>query len=537
VAERNHFFPVLCLAAAGYVVHAWLSPRLRAPFFGLLSLGCILFVLGWPDGFLVIGIGGTLIGACHLPLPFAVRVGIVALTGLVLALLRLEVDGAFWPVLGSMFMFRLIVYLFELRHAAESPPLALRVAYFFPLPNVSFLFFPVLDFKTFRETYRADAPWTTAQAGVGWIVRGVVHLIAYRVVKYHVLPDPHQLGDVPHLALFLAASYALYLHVSGYFHIITGVFHLFGFELPRTHHNYFLASSFTDVWRRINIYWKDFMAKVVFVPAFFSLRCRGHRAAAAAATLLVFLATWLFHSYQVFWLTGSIPLSLYDGALWLGLGVLVAVNLQFDLARAARPRPRGPRTLGQAVGLSVRVVGMFVLISLFWASWNTPAVFKSMRAVAVAGPDLLPGLALVLGVLLTAVVVGVVGLRVWDYLVRAGRRAAKRKRAPVAARDRPRTHRYPRRAGPIRNSGGRGTRGPAGGGRSRRTAAGVGHPGRGLPDGPGVLRGDRGRPGPGRGLAGGSRRSVAARVLDHLLRDEPAGGRPAGTGTHPRLDR
>lgn len=421
IAERNHFFPVLCLAASGFAVHAGLPARWRAPFFCLLSLGGILFVLGVPDGALLIAIGGALIACCHLPVPFAARVGLVALVGLILALVRLEAGGTFWPLLGSMFMFRLIVYLFELRRTTDAGPLALRVAYFFPLPNVSFLFFPIVDFKTFRDTYRPDADWRAAQAGIGWIVRGLLHLVAYRVVKYYVLPDAHRMGDVPHLALFLAAGYALYLHVSGYFHVITGMFHLFGFALPRTHDNYFLASSFTDIWRRINIYWKDFMANVVFVPAFFGLRTWGTRSAAAAATLLVFLVTWLFHSYQVFWIAGTVPLSLYDGALWLGLGVLVAVNLQFDLARAARPKPRGPRSWGRAAGLSVRVVGMFVLISLFWASWNTPTVFRNLRAVATTDPDAPAGLAFVVGVLLAAAGVGAVAVRVYDRLVRDGR--------------------------------------------------------------------------------------------------------------------
>src|SRR2546421_8283353 len=107
----------------------------------------------------------------------ALRVAAVALAGLGLAVLRGESDRPFWPVLGSMFMFRLIIYLYELRRTAARPPLALTLAYFFPLPNVSFLFFPILDFKTFRETYRADSPWTVAQAGVGWIVRGLSHLL------------------------------------------------------------------------------------------------------------------------------------------------------------------------------------------------------------------------------------------------------------------------------------------------------------------------------------------------------------------------
>ena len=74
---------------------------------------------------------------------------------------------------------------------------------------------------------------------------------------------------------FLLATFLLYLRVSGQFHLIVGVLHLFGFRLPETHHLYFLASSFTDFWRRINIYWKDFMMKLVYYPSFFRLQRLG----------------------------------------------------------------------------------------------------------------------------------------------------------------------------------------------------------------------------------------------------------------------
>ena len=53
--------------------------------------------------------------------------------------------------------------------------------------------------------------------------------------------------------------------------------HLFGFNLPETQSLYYLASSFTDFWRRINIYWKDFMMKVFYYPAFFGLKRSGTR--------------------------------------------------------------------------------------------------------------------------------------------------------------------------------------------------------------------------------------------------------------------
>src|SRR5438067_10542686 len=144
IAAPNHFFPVLCVAAGGFAVHAWLPPRFRAAFFGLLSLGGILFFLGWANGATLIAIGGGLIAVCYLPVPLALRVALVVLAAFFLSVLRLDYDRPFWAVLGSMFMFRLIVYLYELRRATERPPLDLTVAYFFPLPNVSFLVFPIL---------------------------------------------------------------------------------------------------------------------------------------------------------------------------------------------------------------------------------------------------------------------------------------------------------------------------------------------------------------------------------------------------------
>jgi len=79
---------------------------------------------------------------------------------------------------------------------------------------------------------------------------------------------------------------------------------MFGFNLPETHHLYYLATSFTDVWRRINIYWKDFVMKLFFYPMHFKLRRMGSLWALSLATLVTFLATWLLHSWQWFWIRG-----------------------------------------------------------------------------------------------------------------------------------------------------------------------------------------------------------------------------------------
>jgi hypothetical protein len=377
IEQDRLFLEMMGLASGGFIVHAWLPKRFRLPFFCLLSLFSIVFLLGWTTAGCVLGIGAVLIAICQLPVRMMYRVLLLVVAGVILFIWRVESDAAFWVVVASLFMFRLIVYLYELSQMDERPRVAQTVAYFFCLPSVCFPLLPVIDFKTFRETYYDEAPHAIYHTGVVWIVRGLTHLLAYRFVKYFLLPAPHEIQDFPHFMLFIAANYAMYLRVSGWFHIITGILHLFGFNLPRTHDNYFLASSVSDIWRRINIYWKDFMATVFFFPAFYFLHRFGTRTALFLAGLGVFLATWLLHSYQVFWLRAKLPLGWRDGVWWLTTGVVVAIALLVEFKRrsAAPPAPVKVAPLREALGTALhalKIGGTFVLVSLFWARWTLP---------------------------------------------------------------------------------------------------------------------------------------------------------------------
>src|SRR5579875_221045 len=179
IEPRRHFLAVLCLAIGGFAIHAWLPRRWRAAFFVLLSLTGILIVLGWDNSIRLFGIGSGLLVLCHLPLPLLWRVLLLIVAGIYLAALRTEYPQPFWAILGSMFMFRLPVYLYEVGRAGEKPPLMHLLAYFFPLPNVCFTLFPVLDFQTFRDTYYNDKEYTIYQTGVASLVRGISHLILY----------------------------------------------------------------------------------------------------------------------------------------------------------------------------------------------------------------------------------------------------------------------------------------------------------------------------------------------------------------------
>jgi hypothetical protein len=308
---------------------------------------------------------------------------------------------AIWPILGSMFMFRLAVYLYALKHDETRPTPARTLAYFFMLPNVCFPLFPVVDYSTMRRTYYDRDAQGIYETGLKWIVRGLVQLILYRIVYVHLTGDAMELHSLGDLVQFLLATFLLYLRVSGQFHLITGVLHLFGFRLPETHHLYFLATSFTDFWRRINIYWKDFMMKLVYYPSFFKLKRYGPNAALIGATVIVFLGTWLLHSYQWFWLRGGFPLAPQDGLFWGVLGALVVMGALGEMKRA-RPRKLARDTRWSA-SLALRTAGTFTAICVLWSLWSaesisgwllmwSAAAHTSARELAVLGTLLLLGL-------------------------------------------------------------------------------------------------------------------------------------------------
>jgi D-alanyl-lipoteichoic acid acyltransferase DltB (MBOAT superfamily) len=167
----------------------------------------------------------------------------------------------------------------------------------------------------------------------------------------------------------------LYLQISGQFHLITGMLHLFGFNLPETNHLYFLAESFTDFWRRINVYWKDYVTKLVYFPTLFRLRRWGERSAVVLSTLFVFFMTWLLHSYQWFWLRGSFPLVWTEVLFWGILGILAAINGLYEVRqrhrRTVSADPRSLRSVGARV---LRTAATFAVICTLWSLWTAESV-------------------------------------------------------------------------------------------------------------------------------------------------------------------
>ena len=203
--ESEAFARLAALSFAGFAVHYFLPLRYRLPFFVVLSISAVGFLLGIRPTLWLVGIGLGLIALCHLPVSMRVRVAIVVLAGTLLLLLRANVIGApwpsaIWPVLASMFMFRLAVYLYDIGHEPSLAALWPTLSYFFLLPNVCFPLFPVVDYKIFRRTYYNADRHDIYHVGVRWIFRGVLQLIAYRIVYLHLVTDANSVVTVLDLA-------------------------------------------------------------------------------------------------------------------------------------------------------------------------------------------------------------------------------------------------------------------------------------------------------------------------------------------------
>jgi alginate O-acetyltransferase complex protein AlgI len=382
--EGRLFGELTALIVAGFAVHYWLPLRWKKPFFVLLSVAGAYALLHPVTATAIFGAGLLFYGILHLPIGYSFRVGVVAIIAVVCLAFRNfipesvhagDVLSSFWPVFGGIFMFRMMIYIYDLRQQRTAGSFLDYLAYFFILPNYYFLLFPIVDYQTMRSTYYNAEFHRQAQEGMRWIARGVSQLLVYRLI-YHLRPNPapDDVTSFGGLVVAMVLTYLLYLRLSGQYHIIIGMMHLFGFNLPETHRRFLFAESFTDFWRRINIYWKDFMVKMVYYPVFFRLRSIGEMKATAVATLIVFGMTWFLHSYQVYWLRGEVHLAWTDVLFWGILGVLVLVNVLIETkARPVRTIGHAPARPSQLVR-GVKIVATFSTITVLWSMWNAESL-------------------------------------------------------------------------------------------------------------------------------------------------------------------
>jgi hypothetical protein len=129
IEERRKLPAVLALAFAGFALHCWLPLKLRLPMFLALSLASLPLVLPWQDALIVAGLGFILVAINWLPISARLRLLLLLLIAGNLVIVRYSSDRPFWPILGAMFMFRLILYVFETRdepQRSQAPAVSCR---------------------------------------------------------------------------------------------------------------------------------------------------------------------------------------------------------------------------------------------------------------------------------------------------------------------------------------------------------------------------------------------------------------------------
>ena len=242
--EGRVFDKLAMLLWAGFTVHYFLPARWRLQFFGLLSAAGILVIFGPLPGAWLLGIGLAVIGICHLPIPFAARLAILLSATVVLGAMRVgripvPWSAAIWPVLGSMFALRIIVYLYDLKHRNAPFSFWRSVAYFFMLPERRLPALPgrgLPDILPDATTTTRTEPAAT-RSGIDWMVRGTS---AHPLPSHLPAPaDRRDRGrDVPQLLRYLLVALP---PVSQRLRPVSPRdrdAHLFGFNLPETHHLY-----------------------------------------------------------------------------------------------------------------------------------------------------------------------------------------------------------------------------------------------------------------------------------------------------------
>lgn len=372
----NGLHKILMLSAAGFAVNELLPLRYRPPFFLLLGIASVFLVTDWLNATIIIGCGLFFIGLSHLPLKPAIKYVLIIGIGIVLALVHVRIIYVPFihraiPFIASIFMFRWMLYLHELRYGTRKILFWHRFSYFFMLPNISFPLFPIVDFKEYTRCYYNTQLAEIHRNAIKKIFRGTVHLLLYRAIYFYLIPAPAEVDGLATLLQYLIFGYLLILRLSGLFHLSLGLCGLFGYNLSDIFNNYLLADSFSDLWRRINIYWREFVVKIFYQPIFFKLKRSMPILALPLTILIVFCFNYLLHNYQWFWLRGSLTVKANDIIFWMIFGVTVTLNSLYQVRKHARGANNDLQqwSVRRSFFRMARIAGMLLFMSSLWALW------------------------------------------------------------------------------------------------------------------------------------------------------------------------
>lgn len=409
--ENLNLIGICSIAFTAFTVYAFAPITVRLPLLFAVNAAAILLLLGYIEGIVLLSFALLLFTILNLPFSVRIRTIILVVFGLILAMARIEIfsipfGNILLPILGGLFMFRSILFLHEQRFIKKQESIWMRLNYFFLLPNLIFVIFPVVDYKTFINNYYSNPASETYRKGVLLMAKGVFHLLLYRLIYYYLVPNPNDIDTVYGYLQLIVTTYALIVRIAGIFHFSAGVICLFGFDLPPTFNHYFFADSFSDLWRRINMYWRNFVIKVFYYPVYFKIKHLGTTKAIAISILISFAFNWFLHAYQWFWVRGSFLITFQDTTFWAIFGITVMLNSVYE----AMPKKKKQSTPGfnfkAAMFHSLRVIGIFMFMSFLWSWWTVPSVSAWVGMLNILKTTTIPDIVNILSGLVVLLLVG-----------------------------------------------------------------------------------------------------------------------------------
>lgn len=387
--EQSLHIPELALATnLGFIGYLFIPVPWKLRYFLLLGWAGMVYFIGITDALLGIGYGLILFAATMFTHHSWLRRGLIVLIiGIPIALLIQRSDWTLthlnaFSLFGSMTIYRLLIFLYDKKHQKEEPGIVKDLTYFFMLPNMALTLFPAVDYTLWLKNYMNDRVLLIQKKGVQWMALGLFHLILYRMIYFYLVLPLSEVQDLYTFVWHATSTYVLILRLSGIFHLAAGILCLFGFNMPPVFNNYFLATGFSDIWRRLNIYFRDFMVKIFYYPVYFKIRKLGNQRATVLAILAMFIISWMLHSYQWFWFKGTFPLKWVDLIFWNTWGVLVAASvfLPKDLWRE-----KAQESPWFSAGIHMlKMLATFFTMSFLWSLWSVSNLSDWTRVVSQA---------------------------------------------------------------------------------------------------------------------------------------------------------
>ncbi|MEZ4886677.1 MAG: hypothetical protein R3E32_18255 [Chitinophagales bacterium] len=377
----------LFLVMGFFFIHSVSPIRFRPIVFFFSFVFTLFLFLRFGDAGTLLLMGFGILGLCHLPISMTIRRLLVLSVGIYLALARI---GIVWSplsnhgltVFAAIFMFRTIVYLYELKYEKESASIWHRLNYFFMLPNIVFPLFPIVDYKTYLSTYYNQSDTFIYQRGINLILWSVICFLIYRWLYYFAVPDLTTIDGVEKVSQYIIATYLTVIRLIGILSLSVGVLRLFGYNLPDIFNYMFFASSFSDLFRRINIYWKSFLMKLCYYPVYFKLRKTTPKHALLLSALITFFFTWFFHIYQWAWILGSNPIRFTSVLYWSIFGILATTSMLLE-----NKKYTPSKTFAGCVFHAAKVVAVFLSIAVLYSMWTNATLEEWLAIIQLAFID------------------------------------------------------------------------------------------------------------------------------------------------------